>query len=103
MESILHFEHMMRTPQLKVCILCREYRLPSDDSYVGDTDKNTDSSLKDFIPDSTKLILCSECKQKGHLNKKGKDYYKDSCLLPIWFEQNVNGSFKLDTNQVSLE
>jgi len=50
----------------------QEYRLPSDDSTVGDTDKNTDSSLKDFIPDSTKLILCSECKQKGHFEQKRK-------------------------------
>ena len=98
-ESILLFEHTMRTLQLKVCKSCREYRLQFDGSLAVDEDRSNDPSLNRFLPASTKLILCAECTKKGYLNnKKGKDHYKQSNLLPVWFERNSDGTFKLDEN-----
>ncbi|KAL7501728.1 hypothetical protein ACHAWX_000326, partial [Stephanocyclus meneghinianus] len=41
-------------------------------------------------------MVCSECKRKGCLKKNGKDYYKDNHLLPIWYERDSDGSFKLN-------
>ncbi|KAL3799034.1 hypothetical protein HJC23_005173 [Cyclotella cryptica] len=95
-ESILQFEHTMRTLQLKVCKSCREYRLQFDSNLTIDGERSDDPSLNRFLPDSIKLILCSNCARKGHLNKKGKDHFKQSNLLPVWFERNADGTFKLD-------
>jgi hypothetical protein len=58
-------------------------------------DRGNDTALKNHISESTKMMVCSECKTKGHLTKNGKDYYRDSNLLPVWYERNVDGS-KLD-------
>lgn len=41
-------------------------------------------------------MVCSECKRKGRLTKKGKDHYNNSNLLPVWYERIDDGSFKFD-------
>jgi hypothetical protein len=97
-ESILEFEHTMRTLQLKVCKSCREYRLQFDDTLIIAKTKHAVESLNHHFSNKTKLMLCSECKRKGFLTKKGKDYYKESNLLPVWYEKKADGSFLLDSD-----
>jgi hypothetical protein len=58
--------------------------------------------LNNHIQEFTKMMVCLECKRKGHLTKKGNDYYMDSNLLPVWYECNDDGSFKLDAEGKKL-
>lgn len=102
MEAILEFEHTMRTLQLKVCKSCREYKLQLDDVVVVDRNKNAQSLLQVGTQDATNLIVCKDCTRKGYISKTGKDYYMDSNLLPVWFERNSDGTFKLDHNGQKL-
>lgn len=63
-ESILKFEHTIRTLQLKVCKSCHKYKLQFDDSLIVDNERGNDMALKIITQNQQKWWCVRNAKEK---------------------------------------